>query len=240
MQTASNSIISIIAHDLKDPLTSISGIAEVLKNNWNEFSEEEKIDIVNEIRDVSDTTLRLLSDLLDWSKKTTEVSKPDKKPFKAREITDSITDSSRLKEKWNKIKVLNDVSADIVLLADENMFSAVIRNLLANAVKSCPQGGKIEINAEVKGKMCEFCISDNGVGMTESRIDYLFPRENEDMDQRSGTSGNTGFGLVLCKDFVRINGGEIRAESRQGKETRVYFTVPCQRLSSPTGKEGPS
>ena len=76
MKVTTNKIISIIAHDLKDPLTSITGIADILMNNWDDFTAEEKMDILQDIRDTSDTTLRLLSDLLDWSKKVNDISEP--------------------------------------------------------------------------------------------------------------------------------------------------------------------
>lgn len=79
MKLTTNKILSIIAHDLKDPLTSISGISDILISNWEDFPEEEKTDILNDIRDTSDSALKLLTELLDWSRKVNAVSEPEQK-----------------------------------------------------------------------------------------------------------------------------------------------------------------
>ena len=150
MKLTTNKILSIIAHDLKDPLTSISGISDILITNWKDFPEEEKLDILNDIRDTSDGALKLLTELLDWSRKINAIMEPERKPFNAgRKIRLQMAAVSR-KASWKKITLQNESPEEIPLEGDVNMFNAVFRNLLTNAIKSCHEGSTITVSA-VKG-----------------------------------------------------------------------------------------
>lgn len=223
IKISKNTILSIIAHDLRDPLTSISGISGLLLENWDDFAEEEKLEIVNEIMETSGSTLRLLTDLLEWSKQISKIALPIRKMFDASLVVGEICEPFSRIAKWKNIIIGNHVKTGIQLFADENLFAAVVRNLLANAVKSCPNEGKIEISAEISGQETRFCIADNGIGMATSRLDFFFSEEKH--DKKTIATGN-GFGLILCKDFAELNGGKIWAESVEGTGTTVCFTVP--------------
>lgn len=226
MQINTNRIVSIIAHDLKDPLSSVSGITDILINNWDDFSVTEKLDILHEVRDTSDATLKLLTDLLDWSKKISSISGPEQEIFDAGgEITTALEVISR-KLLRKKITIDNQVAHDIRLEGDVNMFSAIFRNLVANAVKSCREGGNIVISATHEGAFARFCITDDGIGMTREQIDILFSHGNTSLRKSLPSSYGNGFGLILCKDFVDLQGGKLWAESQEGKGTHVYFTFP--------------
>jgi len=226
MNVTPNKINSIIAHDLKDPLTSISGITDILIKYWNDITDDEKTDILKEIRETSDTTLLLLTDLLDWSKKKAEISGPEKSIFEAEQQIKGILEPLFPKLKRKNITVENQVPPGMMLFGDANMFASVIRNLITNAVKSCPNGGNISVSADFEGSFCRFCISDNGIGMTKSQIDALFPKIVPGTHTNSSASSGSGFGLILCHDFVEMNGGGIWAESGENQGTKVFFTVP--------------
>ncbi len=229
MNVIPNRINSIIAHDLKDPMASISGISDILISNWADFNEEEKLEILLEIKETSDSAMRLLSDLLDWSKKTAAITEPDFRIFRAGRIIVPVIEASLLKLKRKNVEIINQVPDETSVFGDENMFSAVIRNLLANAIKSCLNGGEIVISQETSGVECRFCISDNGIGMTKSQIDQLFPGGKHSSDFTVAPGYSNGFGLILCRDFITMNHGHLWAESEEGKGTRVYFTFPTQQ-----------
>jgi len=224
LKVTSNKIISIIAHDLKDPLSSISGISDILIKNWDDFSVEEKAEILHEIRDTSDSTLLLLSDLLDWSKKTAAISEPERSVFDASQQIAMVVEPLTPKLKRKNIVIENIVNQEIMVFGDANMFSSVIRNLLTNAVKSCHHGGTISITAEPTHDMIRFLIKDNGIGMTKAQVESLFPKDMKDNGKHNAPKG---FGLLLCNDFARMNGGDIWAESEEGKGTQVSFTIPA-------------
>jgi len=228
-------INSIIAHDLRDSLSSISGVSDILIHNWKEFEEGEKLEILKEIRDISGSTMQLLSDLLDWSKKMEKITEPDIRAFEAITVFRMVNNHAKPFLKRKKVVITENFPAPVTIWGDENMFGAIIRNLLANAVKSCVNGGEIKFSYELTDAVCTFCISDNGIGMTKQQIDQLFP----DTCHVAGTTGsagyNNGFGLILCRDFLRINNGSLRAESSEGKGTNVYFSFPLPP-ASPTIK----
>jgi two-component system, sensor histidine kinase and response regulator len=223
MAISRNSIISIIAHDLKDPLISIAGITELLISNADDFSEEEKGEILTEIHDTTETTLRLLNDLLEWSKQMSKTPNPIRKSFNACSIINNNLEPFKRIATRKNISIVNKVPDQVFLYADEHIFAAVIRNLTTNSIKSCPSGGEITITSRLEGNQAEICIRDNGVGIEASRLTQLFSGKNSSSD-RQNSYGN-GLGLILCRDFVEINGGNIRAESEKGSGTRVYFTV---------------
>jgi two-component system, sensor histidine kinase and response regulator len=219
-------INSIIAHDIRDSMASISGISDILIKSWDEFSEEEKLEILGEIKETSDSTMGLLSDLLDWGKKVAEISGPEKKVFNAGCVVKTMIRLSHSKSKRKNPEINNLVPDECWVYGDENMFAAIVRNLLANAVKSCMTTGKITVCADTSEKLTRFCVADNGIGMTKSQIDHLFPDDKKECNQSVSEAYNNGFGLILCRDFVKINGGTLWAESEEGIGTSVFFTIP--------------
>jgi signal transduction histidine kinase len=221
---------SVIAHDLRDSLISISGISDILLESWETFSQEEKLEIIREIKETSDSTMQLLSDLLEWGKSIAKISGPVIKPFNATKVIRSMVELSNPKLKRNDLEIRNLIAEDVFVVGDEYMFAAIIRNLLANSIKSCLKGGIIEIAASLSGSDCRVCIADNGIGMTKDQINKLFPGKNEQADSFcvSGDYCN-GFGLILCRDFIQINKGELWAESAKGRGTKVFFTFPLSK-----------
>jgi signal transduction histidine kinase len=226
MKNACLKINSIIAHDLRDSLSSISGISDILINNWDAFSKEEKLEILEEIKETSDSTMRLLSDLLDWGKQVAEISEMEKKIFNAECVVNSMIEIYQAKSKRKNLEIANLVPSACSVFGDENMFAAIVRNLLANSIKSCTNAGKIIVNAEHTGSLIRFSVTDNGIGMTKSQIDRLFPDNENIANQSVPEAYNNGFGLILCRDFVKINGGTLWAESEEGIGTSVFFTFP--------------
>lgn len=132
------------------------------------------------------------------------------------------------------IEITKHVPVDLEAFADNNMLQTIIRNLVSNAVKFTPNMGKVNISVETSHeKNLLFSVQDNGIGMSQAMVENLFRIDIQ--TKRKGTDGepSTGLGLLLCKEFVEINGGKIWAESREwdlsagivGGST-FYFTIP--------------
>lgn len=121
--------------------------------------------------------------------------------------------------------VENAVACEIVVNTDKNMIATVFRNLISNAVQYVPPGGKIEISAVKGDDYYTFCIEDNGAGIDQPHILELFKQSN-----RKRLNGNAsafkGLGLIICKDFVEKNGGQIWLETKKGNGCKFYFTIP--------------
>ena len=128
------------------------------------------------------------------------------------------------KARWKKIELKNEAPGEIPVMGDVNMFNAIFRNLLANAMKSCHEGGEITVTAEKGEDHWAFCIADSGVGMTSRQVQILFSGVSPAPGDQVPENYGNGFGLILCRDFVNLSGGHLWAESQEGNGTRVHFT----------------
>ncbi|MEI7501616.1 MAG: ATP-binding protein, partial [Bacteroidota bacterium] len=107
------------------------------------------------------------------------------------------------------------------------MVESLIRNLISNAVKFTPKGGRITVSAnKIEGNFIEIAVRDTGIGMKKELMSKLFKLDEH--TGRKGTEGesSSGLGLIICKDFVEKHGGKIWAESEEGKGSTFYFTIP--------------
>lgn len=216
---------SIIAHDLKNPFNVIIGFSNLLKTNINDFDKEKIQLFAGRINETSQNAYSLLENLLEWSKSQTNSIAYN--PVKVK--INSIIEENTMLLKNHGIKkntiISNEINKDYYILADFNMISTVVRNLISNAVKFT-ENGTISISAKADEKNCEICIADTGVGISTENVDKLFKIENS--ISTIGTDGEqgTGIGLILCKEFVTKNGGKIWVESEKEKGSKFFFTVP--------------
>jgi len=224
--SANYSFLSIIAHDLKSPFNALIGISEILKNDWETLSEKNKLELINDIYKTSDDTFKLLLSLLEWSRLQKEKLEVTINEVKIQNLVDDtlkITESNAL---IKGIKIQNKIDLNLKVHTDENMIATVFRNLISNAIKSIKSGGNINITAKEEKDFCVFCVADNGSGIDKPDILELFNKGSQ-----KKINGNKcafkGLGLIMCKEFVEKNGGEIWLETQKGEGSKFYFTVPC-------------
>ncbi|MCF6334050.1 MAG: hybrid sensor histidine kinase/response regulator [Draconibacterium sp.] len=221
-----NMFFSIIAHDLKSPFNALLGLSEIMIENWEVMSNEDKIEFVKDIHSTSKNTFNLLQNLLEWSRSQTgkiQIEASNFSPYLV--IQDNI--SVLLQHADNKnITVKNSVPENINCFADKNMISTVFRNLISNSLKFTSDGGNIEISATPIDNFFQFCISDNGTGMDKNTISKLFSITEK--VQKAGTANElgTGLGLILCKEFIEKNNGKIFVESELNVGSKFFFTIP--------------
>ncbi len=132
-----------------------------------------------------------------------------------------------IRQKIRTIEIAVEIAGEQKIFADINMLQTVIRNLVSNAVKFTPKGGKITVSAKTTGdKNIEISINDTGIGMNQTTIGNLFRLDVQ--TSRKGTQGepSAGLGLILCKEFVEKHGGKIWVESTEGAGSTFYFTIP--------------
>ena len=128
------------------------------------------------------------------------------------------------------IEIVFDINDYCNVFADKYMLGTIVRNLVANAVKFSPRGGKISIVAKpMMGHLVEISVRDNGIGMNEKMVENLFRLDEQ--TNRKGTEGEptTGLGLIICKEFVEKHGGNLKAKSEEGKGSTFYFSLPDGR-----------
>ena len=224
-----NRLISIISHDLKNPFHSLIGFSDLLVREAERFSEEEKLSFYKSINDTSKKAFELLENLLDWTRLQTSEIPYNPTDLRVTETIQSVLDLLKSHANDKGIVMQTDVSEETIVYADSRMFETVLRNLVSNAVKYTPYGGKISISAQDMDEVIQFGVEDTGVGMDKEQVTNLFNIDKK--ASRPGTNNElgTGFGLILCREFVKKNGGELSVESSPGKGSTFSFTVPKRR-----------
>jgi signal transduction histidine kinase len=224
-----NRLISIISHDLKNPFHSLIGFSDPLVHEAERFSEAEKLSFYKSINDTSKKAFDLLQNLLDWTRLQTSEIPYNPVDLRVTETIESVIDLLKSHANDKGIVMLIDVPEETIVFADSRMLETVLRNLVSNAVKYTPYGGKISISAHDQNEVIQFGVEDTGVGMDEEQVANLFNVDKK--SSRPGTNNElgTGFGLILCLEFVKKNGGELSVESSPGKGSTFSFTVPKRR-----------
>lgn len=216
-----NKLLSILAHDLRSPLSSIQNYLEILSElNLGEIERQSfEASLLNETKN----TQQMLSNLLLWSKTQMEGVTVNLLPLNLKE---SILPAIRVQQSIaieKKITIEENINKSITILADKDMLQLVIRNLVNNAVKFTEAGGKINIEAKIEGKICLITISDSGRGIPYEMQKDLFSLRVKSTFGTQNEKG-VGLGLSLCKEFTEIQNGQIRFESELGKGTSFYIS----------------
>ncbi len=241
LNATKDKFFSIIAHDLKNPFNSLINFSDILLQRWEELDKAKIETIIRLIHKTSKTSYTLLENLLQWSRAQT--GRLQWKPEKA--LLHSLIDEnfaiSAGAAKNKCITLRSDFDANLVVFADYNMITTVLRNLISNAIKFTPSGGEIKIEAslkpqndEVSTREIEISVSDNGVGIETEVLEKLFKIESHYTTMGTSNEQGTGLGLVLCKEFVERNGGTISVKSALNQGSTFTFTVPAVIETQPT------
>lgn len=218
---------SIISHDLRNPLASMVSFVRIMKRDYATLEQNERDALIEEFEKIVNRTGNLLENLLMWSRSHTGRLNITPENFNARKILEENAEFHETLLRAKKIKIsINSKDDAAEVFADKNMIDTVVRNLLSNAIKFTPAGGKIEMGFDPAGKDCIFYVKDNGIGIAAEKTPSLFSLG--EVYVRTGTANEkgSGLGLVLCKEFVEKNHGEIWLESKPGEGTSFYFSVP--------------
>lgn len=232
LNATKNKLFSVIAHDLRSPFNSILGFSELLcediKNKDLQHSER-NASIINS---TARQTLALLENMLDWTKIQLgqTVFKPKIIPLNP--VVGSIIDLLQSSLTLKKITVNCKPVDGTEVYADPNMLQTILRNLIQNAIKFTPAGGKIEIDAVKRLNMVEITIDDNGIGMDEKVRKNLFSADSNYTTTGTANEKGSGLGLVLCKEFVKAHDGKIWVEPKSTGGSRFIFTLPDPRVTS--------
>lgn len=219
-----NRVISVIGHDLRAPLANIVGILGLIKNS--DATPAEMSDMFEHLRRETDTNLKSLQNLLEWSRLEEEGLKPKRKEFDPRSV---IEEAAGLHESATKEKKLAiEIGGHNKVWADVNQFKSVVSNLLGNAVKYSPEGGKVTVQTKETSEGYVFSVADDGSGMPAHVIDAL--KSHERIKSSRGTHGErgTGLGLRLVHDFALAHSGELNIVNNRGGGTtaEVFFPKP--------------
>ena len=228
-----SAFISIASHELKTPITSIMGFAELLLDE--EPDAKTRKEYLKIIYEESERLSRLLNDLLDISRIELGKKTIQKEVSNLREITDhSILRLSNEAEKKN-IRIINTVSEKSRVMADKDALSQILINLLSNAVKYSYNNKDVAVSCELSDKEAIICVIDQGIGMSKDELSHIFTEKfyRSERKEVRDTQG-TGLGLSIVKGLVNLSGGRCWAESEIDAGSRFSFTLPIAFSNQPS------
>lgn len=219
-----NDFISSISHELRTPLTSIKGWAITLKSE--EFRDDELlIDGLNIIETESDRLAQMVEDLLDFSRFISGRITLEKEAFNLRDTLNMIATQYSPRAKSNNIKFILNISDEIqTILADENRIKQVLINLLDNSLKFTPEGGEVFLSAYKEDKNIILSVKDNGIGIPEEDL----PNVKEKFYRGKNKNANSGIGLSICDEIMKLHDGELEIESKVNEGTIVRAILPIK------------
>ncbi len=224
---------SIIAHDLRNPFNGFLNLTELMSDSTEVFSRDELIEYSKSLNESARSLYKLLENLLEWAQvQKGAIDFTPKDSDLSKMVAQSLeTIFQRALQK--RISIFNEIVHAQKVYADEKMISTVLRNLLSNAVKFTRKDGKTIIKSKwLDNDTIEVSVEDNGVGISEKDINRLFKIEEKVSTQGTDGESSTGLGLLLCKEFIEINGGKIWVESELGKGSTFKFTLHKSNLKS--------
>ena len=222
-------LFSIISHDLKNPFNTILNFSHLLLRNYKQPIPEKAYDFIKRIHKQARRGYTLLDNLLQWSRFQTGTIDLEQKKLNLNLLVEQ--NILYLEENANAkhISIINELDKHLIILADENMISTVIRNLLSNAIKFTPMYGKVTISKEVRKNDVVLNIADTGVGMNPTEVQKLFELETNTSKPGTDEEQGSGLGLVICREFIRLNSGKIWVKSEEGKGSTFSFCIPFHR-----------
>jgi PAS domain S-box-containing protein len=227
--------LSGMSHELRTPLHTIIGFAELLEEQMEDTLSEKQLRYVRHIHRDSQHLLALINDVLDLSKIESGRLELHREPFPLEVALEETIASIRPRAHAKSIEVSTDMPAAVTLYADRLRFKQILYNLLTNAVKFTPEGGRVSVSASVADDVVETCVSDTGIGIAASQHESVFDKFYQVGQRQAGGLEGTGLGLAITRQLVEAHGGTIRLNSEPGKGSQFTFTIPHspQELSPP-------
>ncbi|MCH4895793.1 HAMP domain-containing histidine kinase [Marinilabiliaceae bacterium JC040] len=213
---------SILRHDLRNPIGSIMGFSELLLEDDYEY--EEKVEFVKNIHRTTTEMLNMVDNFTQWIEAVGEEIKPEFEEIDLSKIINSSISLCKMQAHRKKIKLISKFDEELLVLADEKMVSTIVRNIISNAIKFTDDGGFVLCSYKIEKDFIQISIEDNGVGISKANMDRL--RRNISLSTL-GTQGEkgTGFGISICEEFAKMNGGDFDIYSEEGVGTKIVFTL---------------
>ncbi|MDO8992461.1 MAG: HAMP domain-containing sensor histidine kinase, partial [Daejeonella sp.] len=231
------SVLAILSHDLRSPLTGIIGTAAYLREDFHKMKSEEVQEMLDLLYQSSKDELDMLDYLVEWAriKYASEVFSPTK--IKLTDYIDKVFESLNETASINAINLHHEIEGDTTVFADGKMLISIIQNIVSNAIKHSKKGGTITVSANNKDDKIIVQVKDTGTGMSKEIMEKLFTPQMKTLSEERKANKGAGIGLLLVKGFLEKNGGEIWVESVEGEGSSFYFTLPNEE---PLFKKGSS
>ena len=231
LNATKDKFFSIIAHDIKNPFNAILGFTSLLEENFAEWSDEMKLEIINLVHVSSKNLYQLLENLLQWSRSQRGIIEFNPESIELKGLIYSVIDLMKGTAEAKNIEIAVTMPKnELTINADRQMLDTILRNLIGNALKFTHRGGKVQVIAEAKDGYVIIKIIDNGVGMASGVKDNIFRIDANFTSPGTNNEIGTGLGLILVKEFIEKHGGQISVDSIVGEGSTFYFTLPLPKV----------
>ncbi len=233
LNTHKESVLAILSHDLRSPLSSIIGTAQYLKDNFDKMKPEAVKEMLTLLHSSAINELNMLDYLVEWAriKYASETFSPTK--IELVKYIDKVFETLKDLANLKAVNLHHEIEENESVFADSKMLLSVLQNIVSNAIKHTKEKGKISITAKRNLDKLVVEVKDNGIGMSKEIMDKLFAPQMSSLSKARAENKGAGIGLLLVKGFLERNGGEIWVESKEGEGSSFYFTLPIEQ---PTDK----
>ncbi|WP_461641034.1 sensor histidine kinase [Labilibaculum euxinus] len=219
--------LGIAAHDLRNPIGAIKSFSNLLLDSYHDFSDEDRIEFMELIKDSSQFSLDLINELLDISKIELGKLKLDKKEQNIQEIIENTIKINKIFAKKKNIQInFNPTISINSIWIDKNKIEQVLHNLLSNAIKYSNPDTTISVILKKNNSYIEISVTDQGVGIPDQEVKNLFTEFGTTSAKTTANESSTGLGLAIAKKIVNGHGGRIMAHSKLGEGSEFLFTLP--------------
>lgn len=218
-----NKLLSIISHDLRTPLVNTKGVLNLVNQGMVPQDEAERLLQLLETQYIGTTSL--LDNLLFWIKGQMNGQGDDKVKVGLFHLVRTLEDEQRLPLLKKKIELRNLIDRNISIMIEKEMIRIVCRNLISNAIKFTNDNGFIEVSSKIANNILYITVKDSGIGMSKEAIEKVNAKQYYNTTGTSYEKGS-GFGLMLCRDLIAKNGGELIIESEPGKGSSFTISIP--------------
>lgn len=226
LNASKDKFISMISHDLQSPFSSLRGLIQFTAENLGDYNKNELENIMDLLGNSTDNLYALIENLLTWSRIQRGVLEHCPQHVDIQEIVLQNIALFAQNARAKQIVFENMITERTQVYADYNMVNAVFRNLVSNALKFTHSGGFVKFFTRPLEISIEISVEDNGIGIGKEHLPKLFRIDSRYKRLGTKREKGTGLGLILCKEFVEKNGGNIWIESDSGQGTTVKFTLP--------------
>lgn len=228
LNATKDKFFSIISHDLKGPLNSLTSFSSLLINHTDSLSKEEikmfALDFDKSLKNL----FSLLENLLEWSRSQTGNIEFTPEPFDLSLLLEENKELLKAQAQNKKITLAYENGTPQMVSAHKNSVNTVVRNLISNAIKFTPEDGTVAMELTKLDTDVVVSVTDTGVGMPPEVIRKLFRIDSKHSTKGTANEKGTGLGLILCKEFIEKNGGRIWVKSKEGQGSAFYFSLPLQ------------
>jgi signal transduction histidine kinase len=223
LNSIKSKLFSVISHDLKTPMYALRNLFRNM-HQQNMPAEEMKNLVPDVLMDLN-YTIGLMENLLQWSKTQMQANAVRPEELDVSKMIVEVMQVLRLQAEAKQIYIESKNNAPVYVVADKDMVNLVLRNLLSNAIKFTPQQGTIEVGVNQLSSFVEVYVQDSGTGISKEAL-VKINENNFYTTKGTASESGTGLGLMLCKEFLAKNGGQMHIESEMGKGSIFSFTLP--------------